>query len=219
VLVSLTESSIPGPASSQTLLRDHWQWRPEWVVDRPCLLWYLTFETQPELSRRSEQVHACLRGVPWVDVVPPSWLHLTLDDVGFADELAPGQVEQVVGSALASVAGWRAAPLTLGPLAPMDDSVVLTAGPVPELVDLHDRLRAATCSVLGAGRASCLDDFAPHVTLAYLNDTCDPDAVMGPLGPVAATQVVVPEPRLTLASVTRRDRHYQWTPCAEVSLT
>ncbi len=202
-----------------TLLSSHWQWRPEWVVDRACLLWYLTFESQPDLSRRAEQVRACLGDVASVDVVPPAWLHLTLDDVGFADEVGPVQVEQVVASARASVAGWRPAPLTLGPLAPMEDSVVLTAGPVPGLVDLRDRLRAATCSVLGDGRNSRLDDFAPHVTLAYLNDACAPEAVMEPLGPVAAGQVVVAESRLTLASVTRRDRHYQWTSCAEVAFT
>jgi 2'-5' RNA ligase len=169
VLVSHTESSISSPATGPTLLRDHWQWRPEWVADRACLLWYLTFESQSELSRRAEQVHACLGGVPSVDVVPPPWLHLTLDDVGFLDELGAGQVAQV--------------------------------------------------DELGDGRPSRLDEFAPHVTLAYLNDACEPETLMGPLGPVAASPVVVAESRLTLASVTRRDRHYQWTPCAEVALT
>jgi 2'-5' RNA ligase len=220
--VQHTESSKsscgPSGPASVSLLRSHWQWRPEWAVDRACLLWYLTFESQPDLARQAEQVQACLGDVALVDVVPAPWLHLTVDDVGFADELVPGQVEQVVASARASVAGWAPPPITLGPLAPMDDSVVLAAGPVPELVDLHDRLRAATSGVLGAGAASCLDDFRPHVTLAYLNDACEPEAVMGPLGPVAASQVVVAGPRLTLASVTRRDRHYQWTSCAQLTL-
>lgn len=210
----LPESSTP----SNVLLRDHWQWRPEWVVDRACLLWYLTFETQPDLSRQAEQVRACLRDVSAVDVVPTPWLHLTLDDVGFADQLTPGEVEQVVVSARASVADWEPPPIQLGPLAPMDDSVVLMAGPIPDLVDLRDRLRAATTSVLGAETTSFLDDFRPHVTLAYLNDACDPDAVMRPLGEVADAQVVVAEPRLTLASVTRYDRHYQWTSCDQLSL-
>jgi 2'-5' RNA ligase len=208
----------PSSPSDVSLLRDHWQWLPEWVVDRVCLLWYLTFESQPELARQAEQVQACLGDVALVDVVPAPWLHLTLDDVGFADELRHDQVEQVVASARTSVAGWTPPPIRLGPLAPMDDSVVLAAGPVPELVDLHDRLRAATSGVLGAEAASCLDDFRPHVTLAYLNDACEPEAVMGPLGPVAASQVVVAGPRLTLAAVTRRDRHYEWTSCAELTL-
>jgi 2'-5' RNA ligase len=200
-------------------LRDHWQWRPEWVVDRACLLWYLTFESQPDLSHQAEQVRARLRSVDKVDVVPLPWLHLTLDDVGFADEVAPDHVEQVVESARSAVAGWTPPPLTLGPLAPMDDSVVLEAGPVEELVGLRDRLRTATSGVLGPDRDSPLDEFRPHVTLAYLNDTCEAEAVMAPLRSVTAAQVVVPEPRLTLAAVTRRDRHYQWTSCGQVALT
>lgn len=215
---SSPSSCAPSTRPGVSLLRDHWQWRPEWAVDRACLLWYLTFESQPELARQAEQVRACLGDVALVDVVPAPWLHMTLDDVGFADELAADQVELVVSSARASVAGWVPPPLTLGPLAPMDDSVVLAAGPVTELVDLRDRLRTATTAVLGAGATSCLDDFRPHVTLAYLNDACEPDAVMGPLGPLAASRVVVAAPRLTLASVTRRDRHYQWTSCAQLAL-
>lgn len=202
--------------STVSLLRDHWEWRPEWVPDRACLLWYLTFDRQPELSRQLEQVHACLSDVPQVDVVPPPWLHLTMDDVGFADELAPGEVEQVLASARATVTGWTHPPLALGPLVPMEDSVVLAAGPVLELVGLRDRLRAATSSVLGAGTASRLDEFRPHVTLAYLNDACEPREVMDPLAPVAGVRVPVTGLRLTLASVTRRDHHYQWTARAEV---
>jgi 2'-5' RNA ligase len=211
--VQHTESPTMSP------LRDHWLWRPEWVADRACLLWYLTFESHPDLTRQAEQVRACLCEVEKVDVVPPAWLHLTLDDVGFADELAPGQVEDVVASAHAAVTGWRCPELTLGPLAPMDDSVVLAAGPGAELADLRDRLHAATSSVLGAGAHGCLDEFRPHVTLAYLNDACEPEAVMAPLAVVAGAQVVVAGPRLTLASVTRRDRHYQWTACAQAPLS
>jgi 2'-5' RNA ligase len=214
--VTHTESTTP---TSLTHLRDHWQWRPEWGVDRACLLWYLTFDSQPDLSRQAGLVRACLSAVDQVDVVPVPWLHLTLDDVGFADEVAPAHVAQVVESARAAVVGWTPPVLTLGPLAPMDDSVVLEAGPVAELVALRNRLRVATTTVLGPDRPGHLDEFRPHVTLAYLNDASPPDAVMGPLSCLAAAQPVVAEPRLTLASVTRRDRHYQWTSRAELALT
>ena len=55
----------------------------------------------------------------------------------------------------------------------------------------------------------------PHVTLAYLNADSTTASVMGPLEPVSSEKVVVAVPRLTLAAVTRRDRHYQWTTRAE----
>jgi len=206
------------PPVASTPLRNHWHWRPEWAVDRPCGLWYLTFESQPDLSRQAEQAQAHLRELSQVDVVPVGWLHLTLDDVAFADELGPGQVEEVVEAARTAVRGWPAPAITLGPVAAMEDAVVLQAGPAAELTGLRDRLRAATTTVLGPETVSGLDDFWPHVTLAYLNDACAPEDVMAPLAPVAAAQVAVAVPRLTLASVTRRDRHYQWTALAQLHL-
>jgi 2'-5' RNA ligase len=199
-------------------LRDHWQWRPEWSSDRPCLLWYLTFEGQPELSRKAHEAQDRLSGVSAVDVVPTAWLHLTLDDVGFADELAPDQVESVVATTRSAVSGWAMPPLTLGPVTPMGDAVVLQADPAEDLAELRDRLRAATTAAMGHETPSRLNEFRPHVTLAYLNDSCETSTVLDPLEPVAAEQVVVAAPQVTLASVTRREHHYQWTTRAEITL-
>jgi hypothetical protein len=56
------------------------------------------------------------------------------------------------------------------------------------------------------------------VTLGYLNERCDASTVMRPLESVTADPVVVSVPRVTLASVTRRERHYQWTVRGEVPL-
>jgi 2'-5' RNA ligase len=204
--------STPHPS-----LRNHWSWRPEWASDRPRLLWYLTFDSHPELARAARVAQERLRAVPTVDLVPVPWLHLTLEDVGFVDELPPEQVDRVVATADAAVADWTPPALTLGPLAPMEDAVVLQADPAHELDDLRGRLRGATSAVLGPTATSILEHHPPHVTLGYLNDSCDPSTVMAPLEPcVEQVQVVVP--RVTLAAVTRRDRHYQWTARAELAL-
>ena len=206
----------PGPHR----LRDHWQWRPDWAVDRACLLWYLTFEDVPTLAPHVERAQARLRGTDCLDVVPLRWLHLTLDDVGFVDELAPGQAEEAVRVARAAVSGWVPPRLTLGPLVAMEDSVVLGAGPVAELTGLRDRLRTATASLGEPFATSRLDGFWPHVTVAYLNRDCDPAQVLAPAQPEGGTagEPVLVMPRLTLAAVTRRDRHYQWTACAQLPL-
>lgn len=205
-------------ATSTLSLRDHWGWRPDWATDRPRLLWYFTFDSHPDLARAAQSAADRLLGVPTVDVVPVPWLHMTLDDVGFVDELAPGQVDRVLETARATVSGWRSGPITLGPLVPMADALVLAADRVEEIEDLRCRLRAATTAVLGPEAPSVLDRHLPHVTLAYLNSACEAAAVMAPLEPVEQ-QVVVAAPRLTLASVTRRDRHYQWTTRAEVDVS
>lgn len=213
-----TDPSLPQNGSGQASLRDHWQWRPEWASDRPCLLWYLTFESQPELTRKAEQAQARLRGVSTVDVVPAAWLHLTLDDVGFADELAPEEVEDVIATARGAVADWSPPPITLGPVASMGDAVVLRADPADDLGELRGRLRAVTTTVLGREIPSRLRPFWPHVTLAYLNDSCAASSVLDPLAPVSVEQVVVAAPQVTLASVTRCEHHYRWTTRAEIPL-
>lgn len=205
--------AIPTPS-----LHDHWTWRPEWAPERPRLLWYFTFDSHPQLARTARLAQDRLRGVATVDTVPVPWLHMTLADVGFVDEVPPDDVDRVVETTRRAVDGWASPPITLGHPVPMVDAVVLPADPAPDLEDLCGRLRAATTAALGGAATSLLDEHPPHVTLGYLNSACAADEVMAPLERLTE-EVVVPSPRLTLASVTRRDRHYQWTARAELAVT
>lgn len=200
-------------------LRDHWQWRPEWSVDRPCLLWYLTFENQPRLWRLAEQLQDRLDGMEAVDPVPPPWLHLTLEDIAFMDEIAPAQVDELVEVAEAAVEGWSAPPLTLGPVAAWGSALVLLAGPGPALRDLRDRLRACTAVVVGSEKVRGPEHFVPHVSFGYVNRHCPRLPVLERLEDLADENVVVSVPRLTLAAVTRRNRHYQWIARASLDLS
>jgi 2'-5' RNA ligase len=204
-------SSIPVAAT----LADHWTWRPDWAAERPCLLWYLTFTGQPALVDLVDRARGRLSSVPAVDPVPAPWLHLTLDDVGFEDEVAPEQVRDVVEGVHVAMAEQPLPPLELGPVNTMVDSLVLEAGPADALERLRDRLRACTDEVL-PGAASALDAFWPHVTLAYSNAPVGRAALLGALDDLGEARLVV-EPQLVLAAVTRREKHYQWTARALVS--
>jgi 2'-5' RNA ligase len=201
-----------------TALHDHWEWRPDWALERPCLMWYVTFARKPALARLARQLHARLAGVGSLDLIPVPWLHLTLDEVGFVDALSPHQVEEVVESVRVAVAGWSTTTLTLGPVTTMEDSVVLRAGPTSRLTDLHHRLASGTTLALGREEAHDPEGFHPHVSLAYANRTCDPQDVLAPLAATVTRLVDVEVSHLALVAATRRDRHYQWTVCAEVPL-
>jgi hypothetical protein len=199
-------------------LSSHWHWRPEWSVDRPCLLWYLTFENQPSLWRMVERLQERLRDTEALDPVPPPWLHLTMEDVAFADEIAPNQIEELVDSAASAIDGWAAPPLTLGPVAPLGTALVLEAGPESPLRELRDRLRAGTSVALGPGKVRGPQHFRPHVSFAYINAPSDRGRLLEPVGDLVSERVVVAVPRLTLAAVTRRNRHYQWIARATLDL-
>jgi hypothetical protein len=87
-------------------LGDHRAWRPEWTPERPRLLWYLTFEDQPAVRDLAAPTSAALAETS-ADVIPPRWLHLTLCDIGFADEVDPAGVIEAAKAVAASPTGRR----------------------------------------------------------------------------------------------------------------
>ena len=203
---------------SAELLHDHWQWRPDWEVDRPYLLWYVDVQAPPGLADWLAETTARWRDEPVVDPVPLEWLHLTLDDVEFTDRMSPERTDEVVAAARNALDRWPASSLTLGPVGPMGDAVVLHAGDDGQLARVRDRLRAATAQVLGPGALTELQTFDPHVSVGYVNDTCDPRRLLDPLDDLRDREFNTIVHQVTLAAVTRRDRHYQWLPYDTIAL-
>ena len=197
--------------STASELSDHWRWRADWAVDRPYLMWYLTFEDQPELAQWASRAQDRLRQVRTLNLVPPQWLHLTLGDVGFVNEVSPDQVDGVTTAARTALAGWTGMSITLGPVTTMVDAVVLGTSHQGKLEQLRHRLQEATASVVGPQAPVGLREFWPHVTLAYVNDSCDRGTVFEPLRSMASDLITVTVSNVTLAAVTRINRHYQWT--------
>jgi hypothetical protein len=71
-------------------LRDHWWPRPGWRPGRLSHTWHLTFDDAPELHRLATACQHALRPLPGRNTVPSRWLHLTLQSVGFDDEVDRG---------------------------------------------------------------------------------------------------------------------------------
>ena len=203
---------------SAELLHDHWQWRPDWDVDRPYLLWYVDVEAPPDLAGWLAETTARWRDDPVVDPVPLRWLHLTLDDVEFIDRLSRDRADAVVVAARQALDRCPASPLTLGPVGPMGDAVVLHADDDGQLAGVRDRLRAATAQILGPGALTELQTFEPHVSVGYVNDTCEQDRLLAPLEDLRDREFSTTVRHVTLAAVTRRDRHYQWVPYDTIEL-
>jgi 2'-5' RNA ligase len=205
------------PAASQ--IAEHWQWRPDWLQDRACLWWYLTFEDAPAVRDLARRVQALLRPAPQLDLVPLPWLHLTLLEVGFADEVPAETVDRVVRAAHEGLADFPRVDLDLATVRAMPGALVLEAHS-RGLRSLHERLTDAVLRVRGAEGVRGLCAFVPHVSVAYVNRDCAAHEVLGPLDGV---DVSTPSPsatvrRVRLAAVTRQRRHYQWTTRAVVPL-
>lgn len=196
---------------------NHWEWRPEWAADRPCWYWYLTF-LPGEVERVVDQsVLDKTRATAWLDPVPSRWLHLTVCDVGFDDELTQPMVEAVHRSVSEAAAEGPPA-LRVGPVEAMRSAVVLRADGGRALSRLHKLVSDATAATLGpAASLVHRHRFIPHVTLGYVNRPVDKAEVDGLLGDMVPVSSRVRPARLALVAVTRRGGHYQWTPWAPTS--
>jgi 2'-5' RNA ligase len=205
--------------SDTSRLGEHWRWRPEWRRDRACLWWYLTFEDAAAVRGLARRAQDLLGRTPQLDLIPFPWLHLTLLEVGFADEVPAATVDHVADTTRRALEDFPGFDLDLGPVHSLPGAVVLEAQG-DALHALHERLTDALLAARGADAVRALRAFVPHVSVAYVNRDCDRHEVMGPLD---GADLSSPSPSATvtgvrLAAVTRERRHYQWTTRAAVPL-
>jgi hypothetical protein len=128
-------------------MRDHWWWRPGWRPGRRLYTWHLTFEEQDELHQLAAAYQARLAGLPSLDPVPLRWLHLTLQGIGFTDEVTEAELDRMrlaAGERLARLGPLR---LRFGPVTILAESVTLTPSPAGPVRAVHAAVRAAIAAV------------------------------------------------------------------------
>ncbi|WP_445520834.1 2'-5' RNA ligase family protein [Streptomyces sp. NEAU-174] len=199
-------------------MRNHWWWRPGWGVGRRFYTWHLTFEGQHDVHRLAAEYRAGLGPLgPALTPIPDRWLHLTMQGIGFVNEVAERDVKAVVEAARARLLAVPAFDLQLGPEVIDPEAVLLPAHPSEPVQDVRDAIRAAIGDVLGEVPESA-DGFRPHVSVAY-------SAADGPAAPVskalAALDARPAHARITTAEliVIHRDNlMYEWEPYATAPL-
>lgn len=197
--------------------RDHWTWRPDWTAHRPRLLWYLTFEDAPDLRAAAAPSREALLAAG-ADVVPPEWLHLTVTDVGFYDELDDWAVRTACESVRAALRQVPAPELTVGPVRVLPDAVVLPAEPVGPLRTFREAVWRASTEV-GIAPADDIGGHRwPHVSLCYINGRTDHERLREIVDEADPRTVVVRCDRMSQVLVTRRHGHYRWEVVDEVWL-
>jgi 2'-5' RNA ligase len=195
-------------------LREHWRWRPDWTPDRVGLWWYLTFGDHPQVAATSNAATSVLGTLPYLDVPPPAWLHLTLREVGFKDEVAPETVRECIARTRRALASWEPFALWIGTVGVLTGAVVLWAEPRQAVQRLRGELSGRCAPPTGLDGFPAPDAVRPHVSLAYVGEDCDPAPVLAHLPDPAPVQVSVS--KVTLAAVTRHDHRYQWDVQASV---
>ncbi|HEV7899971.1 MAG TPA: 2'-5' RNA ligase family protein [Planosporangium sp.] len=198
---------------------NHWN-RPGWVDGRHSYHWLLTFEQASELRVLAARCQAQLQELPGLDLVPLSSLHVTLQRVGFTDQIAPAEVHAIAEAGRVRCAALTPLVLRIGPLAGSAGAVRFSVGPHAPVGHVLNAVRAAVADVRGDGTLPDSDgNFIPHVSIAYSNADAPSApviqrvAALRSLGSVAARIDAV-----RLVELRRVGHSYAWEPVARVRL-
>jgi hypothetical protein len=196
-------------------LVNHWTHLPEWWPGRRLWVFYLTFAGEPALYAAVRAYQAVLQGIDELDLVHQSWLHTTIQGIAFADELAAEAIGAIERDARAAIGDAELPALTVAPPVLDHDAISMPVDPVDELVAVRRELRASVIRTLGHGGLyqlpQPLTGFRPHISIAYVNrDVPDADGIQRRLDVVAAPDLVIPVPQVSLVLLGREGGRWFW---------
>jgi 2'-5' RNA ligase len=206
-------------------MRRHWWWRPGWRPGRRQYAWHLTFGEQAvsrgraELRRVAGDYQGRLAGLPGLDLVPFELLHLTVQAVGFADEVGAGDLERIVAAVRHRCAALAPPRLTLGPAQLQAEGVWLPVSPQAAVRRVQAAVRAGIAEAWGAARVpEPAGRFTPHVSLAYSNTDGPDEPFAATLASMAPRSAIVELAAIQAISLGRDEHLYRWDTLATVLL-
>ncbi|MFF4602720.1 2'-5' RNA ligase family protein [Streptomyces sp. NPDC001339] len=207
---------MTGHRAQHSHMANHWWWRPGWQQGSRFLTFHFTFQDAADVHRLAADYRLALADVNGLDLVPDSWLHLTTQGLGFASEVRKTDVQAILDAAGERLSTIPAFDLTLDCPEITPEAVRWEATPSAPPTEVRSALREAIGTVWSDVPED--DGFAPHVSIAYSNDT-------GPAAPVqAALDAVDSKPstahvRSVELILLNRDQHmYQWETYARLPL-
>ena len=201
-------------------IRNHWWWRPGMRPGRRVDTFHVTSDGLASARALAASARQRLAGLPGLDLVPDEWLHLTMQDVGFSDEVTGTDRETIIAAATTSLAVLPPVTVTIGRPVLAREGILCWVTPVGALDPVRDAVRAAVSEVRGPDRVPNSAEWArwsPHVSLAYANAD-------GPAEPFRAaldscTDVATVTVRAVGLIRLGRDRQmYEWEPIARLPL-
>lgn len=196
-------------------LKEHWYWRPGWAPGRSFYTWHLIFAGQPALFDMVRRIQAAL-DLPGLDLVPLDGLHLTMQGVGFTDEVRREDVDAIVEAARSRCTALPPLRIDLGPVDPDPEGVGLLVSPWAPVERTRLAVRDAIGSVWSAVPES-VDGFRPHVTVAYSGADVPAEQVRDRLRPLRSVPPVqISIGAIQLIALNRDGRVYLWDVVASV---
>jgi len=208
---------VANPADA---MRNHWWWRPGWHAGRSFYTWHITFEEHVPVHRLAHHYMPVVdRFSATLDPVEARRLHATLQGIGFADEISLVDVDNMLAHAQDRCARIEPVAVTIGPAHADSETIQMPIRPVGGVASLRVAIREAIGDVWGQQRVpESMDNFRPHVTLAYSSGSAsvtEVERALAALGPATAPIVIR---RVSLINLNRDNKRYEWTEVSAVRI-
>jgi hypothetical protein len=163
----------------------HCWWRPGWRSGRRFCTVHATFAGSPAVQALAADAKHRLAGLPGLDLIPEEWLHLTMQGIGFADEVSDADLSAISIAAKARLAMVPPVTVTIGPPVVAGEGVTCWTSPPRALNPVRDAVRAGIAGVWGAERVPEATEWSAHVSVAYASADGPGDPVEAALGGVS----------------------------------
>lgn len=200
-------------------MRNHWWWRPGWRLGRSFYTWHITFSQNPQIANFSSRHEQVIDRFETLDRVPLSGLHVTLQGIGFVDEVDRADIDRIIAATRVRCSRLQAFEIEIGPTTVDEEAVYAPVRPMNAVMELRKALRGGIGDIWGEENVpESIEGFRPHLTLAYSNG-------VGSIGDIEMA-LKVNDPgtvRVMISTVSlidlNRDRKlYEWSEVATVRL-
>ncbi|MGW5050169.1 2'-5' RNA ligase family protein [Actinokineospora sp. NPDC004072] len=198
---------------------DHWWWRPGWKVGRSFYTWHFTFESKPNAHALVDHYRPLLDRFGQLDQVGVEGLHLTVQGLGFVDEVSRNEVDRIVEEVRPVLANLQPISVTVGPAHADSETVQMPVVPLEQLAAVRVAVRKAIAQVWGPENVpEKADGFRPHVTLAYSNSAWPATELVRALNDYPSMSVDLEIDAISLIDLNRDAKRYEWAELAKISL-
>ena len=177
---------------------------------------HVTFADQPAVHELAAQARQRLAHLDGLDLVPDRWLHLTMQGVGFTDEVTDTDLAAIIIAASARLAKASPVVATLAPPRVASEGIACGVGPDRALTPARDALRAAIGEVWGSGLVPEEPEWSPHVSIAYASADRSGDVFEAALDRLEGASAAVRA--VDLIRLGRDQRSYEWETVARLPL-
>ncbi|MGW5743710.1 2'-5' RNA ligase family protein [Amycolatopsis sp. NPDC003861] len=182
----------------------------------------MTFaESNPAVALASDFA-PLIAEIPSMDEVGSDGLHITVQGVGFTDEVSRSDLEQISSAASAKLAAHPATTLTVGPPYVDEETIQLGTRDSGALVGVRLAIQDAISDVWGVEKTPERGQaYTPHLTVAYSNGVARISQLEDRMRALGLSDRVytLPVQAVSLIELNRDQKRYEWRELARVPLT